>query len=141
MWEEATPADSHFDHSQQIYSGYLGYTMKFGKFGVKAGARAEGTSLKVRYELAPDMNFGNDYFDVVPSAVVSYQLSMSQQLRLGYNMRIQRPGIWYLNPYVSNAIVRVIPRNPRLILQHNEVVIYFIKKETATATQIPSPLP
>ena len=72
-------------------------------FGVKAGARAEGTSLKVRYELAPDMNFGNDYFDVVPSAVVSYQLSMSQQLRLGYNMRIQRPGIWYLNPYVSNA--------------------------------------
>ena len=103
MWEEATPADSHFDHSQQIYSAYLGYTMKFGKFGVKAGARAEGTSLKVRYELAPDMNFGNDYFDVVPSAVVSYQLSMSQQLRLGYNMRIQRPGIWYLNPYVSNA--------------------------------------
>ena len=41
----------------------------------------------------------------------------------------------------SICIVRVIPRNPRLILQHNEVVIYFIKKETATATQIPSPLP
>ena len=75
--------------------------MKLGKFGVKAGARAEGTSLKVRYELAPNMNFGTDYFDVVPSAVVSYQLSMSQQLRLGYNMRIQRAGIDYLNPYVD----------------------------------------
>ena len=35
----------------------------------------------------------------------------------------------------SICIVRVIPRNPRLILQHNEVVIYFIKKETATAGQ------
>ena len=39
------------------------------------------------------------------------------------------------------CIVRVTPRNPRLILQHNEVVIYFAKKETTTAAQIPSPLP
>lgn len=37
------------------------------------------------------------------NATISYQLSMAQQLRLGYNMRIQRPGIWYLNPYVNNA--------------------------------------
>ena len=83
---------------------------------MKAGARAEGTSLKVRYELAPDMNFGNDYFDVVPSAVVSYQLSMSQQLRLGYNMRIQRPGIWYLNPYLNNIDPqRISQGNPNLV--------------------------
>ena len=103
IWEDVTSKDSHFRHTQHIYSAYLGYSMKFDKFGVKAGVRAEGTSLDVKYEMAPDMNFDTHYFDVVPNATISYQLSMAQQLRLGYNMRIQRPGIWYLNPYVSNA--------------------------------------
>lgn len=103
IWEDITSKDSHFRHTQHIYSAYLGYSMKFDKFGVKAGVRAEGTALDVKYEMAPDMNFDTHYFDVVPNATVSYQLSMAQQLRLGYNMRIQRPGIWYLNPYVNNA--------------------------------------
>ena len=39
---------------------------------------------------------------------------MAQQLRLGYNMRIQRPGIWYLNPYVNNADPQNIFGNPNL---------------------------
>lgn len=103
IWEDITSKDSHFRHTQHIYSAYLGYSMKFDKFGVKAGVRAEGTALDVKYEMAPDMNFDTHYFDVVPNATVSYQLSMAQQLRLGYNMRIQRPGIWFLNPYVNNA--------------------------------------
>ena len=103
IWEDITSKDSHFRHTQHIYSAYLGYSMKFDKFGVKAGVRAEGTALDVKYEMAPDMNFDTHYFDVVPNATVSYQLNMAQQLRLGYNMRIQRPGIWYLNPYVNNA--------------------------------------
>lgn len=102
-WQDATSKDGRFRHTQHIYSAYFGYTLKFGKFGVKAGIRGEGTTLKVRYELEPDMNFGSRYFDVVPNATVSYQLGMAQQLRLGYNLRLQRPGIWYLNPYVNNA--------------------------------------
>ncbi len=48
-------------------------------------------------------HFPNELFQRDTKAVLSYQLSMSQQFRLGYNMRIQRPGIWYLNPYVNNA--------------------------------------
>ena len=28
---------------------------------------------------------------------------MAQQIRVGYNMRIRRPGIWFLNPYVNNT--------------------------------------
>lgn len=88
-----------FSHTQHIYSGYGSYNLKIKKFGFKAGARFEGTKLDVE----SDTNFGADYFDVVPSATVSYQLSMSQTVRFGYNMRIQRPGIWYLNPYENNS--------------------------------------
>ena len=103
VWRDSSEADNGFKHTQHIYSGYLGYALKFSKFGLKAGVRAEGTNLSVKYAKAPEQNFNTNYFDVVPNATFSYQLSMSQQLRLGYNMRIQRPGIWYLNPYVNTT--------------------------------------
>ncbi|MEG1543791.1 MAG: outer membrane beta-barrel family protein [Tannerellaceae bacterium] len=102
-WKDISSSDSHFKHSQHIYSAYLGYAVKVNKFGFKAGVRAEGTSLAVKFLKLPEQNFSTDYFDVVPSATLSYQLNMTQQFRLGYNMRIQRPGIWYLNPYINNS--------------------------------------
>lgn len=98
-WADSSDTNSDFKHTQHIYSGYLGYALKFSKFGFKAGVRAEGTSLLIKYAKAPEFDFDTHYFDVVPNATFSYQLGMSQQLRVGYNMRIQRPGIWYLNPY------------------------------------------
>ncbi len=102
-WQDISSLDSHFRHIQHIYSGYLGYAIRLQKFGFKFGARAEGTSLEATFAKAPDINFDKSYFDLVPNATISYQLSMAQQLRLGYNMRISRPGIWYLNPYVNDS--------------------------------------
>ncbi|MDL2208840.1 TonB-dependent receptor [Parabacteroides sp. OttesenSCG-928-O15] len=92
-----------FRHTQHIYSGYLGYTMRIKKVGIKAGVRAEGTALDVKFNKEPSRNFDTHYFDIVPNATLSYQLGMTQQLRLGYNMRIYRPGIWYLNPYINDS--------------------------------------
>jgi outer membrane receptor protein involved in Fe transport len=89
----------NFEHLQHIYSTYASYSLKLKKFGFKAGVRAEGTKLAV----TSDDSFKADYFDLVPSTAFSYQLSPARNLRLGYNMRIQRPGIWYLNPYVNNV--------------------------------------
>ena len=103
VWQDISQRNSDFRHTQHIYSAYLGYLVKFGKLGAKAGVRAEGTSLNAEFAKAPEENFKTHYFDVVPNATLTYQLDMSSQLRLGYNMRIQRPGIWYLNPYVNNA--------------------------------------
>ena len=103
VWQDISQRNSDFRHTQHIYSAYLGYMVKFNKFGAKAGVRAEGTSLNAEFAKAPEENFKTNYFDVVPNATLTYQLDMSSQLRLGYNMRIQRPGIWYLNPYVNNA--------------------------------------
>lgn len=103
QWENVTANDASFRHTQHIYAAYLGYVVKLNKFGIKAGLRAEGTALNVKYALAPDKNFDTHYFDLVPNGTLSYQINMTQQVRLGYNMRIQRPGIWYLNPYVNNV--------------------------------------
>lgn len=96
VWEDHSRENSQFHHTQHIYSAYLGYLIRLNKFGIKAGVRAEGTSLRARFDRNSAMNFSSDYFDVVPNATFTYQLDMASQIRLGYNMRIQRPGIWYL---------------------------------------------
>lgn len=100
-WEHMPEQESDFKHTQHIYSAYGAYAIKYKKFSYKAGVRAEGTSLNAKFKKTPEQNFSTDYVDIVPNATVSYMLSMSQQLRLGYNMRIQRPSIWFLNPYVD----------------------------------------
>lgn len=112
IWEDRSRDNSQFKHTQHIYSAYLGYLIRLNKFGIKAGVRAEGTSLKASFARKPDLNFSTDYFDVVPNATLTYQMDMSSQIRLGYNMRIQRPGIWFLNPYINDV-------NPQNISQGN----------------------
>ncbi|RHR41824.1 TonB-dependent receptor [Parabacteroides sp. AF18-52] len=112
IWEDHSRDNSQFRHTQHIYSAYLGYLIRLNKFGIKAGVRAEGTSLKAEFARKPDMDFSTNYFDVVPNATLTYQIDMSTQIRLGYNMRIQRPGIWYLNPYINDV-------NPQNISQGN----------------------
>lgn len=112
IWVDQKRDNSQFHHTQHIYSAYLGYLVRLDKFGIKAGVRGEGTSLDAKFALKPDMDFNSNYFDVVPNATLTYQLDMSTQIRLGYNMRIQRPGIWYLNPYINDV-------NPQNISQGN----------------------
>jgi outer membrane cobalamin receptor len=102
-WKPYRRPTDKFDHTQYIYSSYLAYSIKYKKIGYKAGIRAEGTSLDAKYKEGEDMNFSTDYFNIVPVATVSYMLNMSSQFRAGYNMRISRPGIWYLNPYINNS--------------------------------------
>lgn len=111
-WKEMPRDNSNFRHTQHIYSAYLGYVVKFNKFGAKAGVRAEGTSLNAEFSRNRDMDFDANYFDLVPNATLTYQLDMASQIRLGYNMRIQRPSIWYLNPYINDV-------NPQNISQGN----------------------
>lgn len=101
QWRDSLRPMRDFKHTQHIYSAYLAYAVKFDKFGAKAGIRAEGTALEAKFADTPDANFKTDYFNVVPNLTLSYQINMAQQLRLGYNMRIYRPGIWHLNPYVN----------------------------------------
>jgi len=96
-------SSSDFKHTQDIYSAYLSYDIKIKKFGIKTGIREEGTSQKVKYLHSPEMNFSTSYSNLVPSATISYMLNATEQFRVGYTMRIRRPSIRNLNPYVNNT--------------------------------------
>jgi len=106
---------SDFKHTQNIYSAYLSYDIKINKFQYKLGLRGERTSQSVKYRISPEMNFSTRYSNIVPSATVSYMLSQIEQVRVGYTMRIRRPGIRNLNPYVNNTDPQNISYgNPKL---------------------------
>lgn len=103
-WKDDLSRKNDLDHKQQIASGYAGYAFKANKFGVKVGVRGENTHQNIHFMTSQnDTTVHTDFFDVVPSAAFSYQLGMTETIRWGYNMRIYRPGIWYLNPYINNS--------------------------------------
>ncbi len=111
-WIPEVTYNDQFKHRQDILSAYTGYNVKRKKIGFKAGLRLEETLLKATFPIDEEHNFDTDYFNLIPSATLSYQLKPTQNFRLGYNMRIQRPGIWYLNPYLDQS-------NPKNIFQGN----------------------
>ena len=94
---------SHYEHLNDILAAYLGYGIKVKKFSGKAGLRFERTMQDVKYIVGQGDDFKVNFNDWVPSASLGYKLTEMSNLRLGYNMRIWRPSIYFLNPYVNDT--------------------------------------
>lgn len=103
---------SDYRHLNHILAAYLGYTLKYKDFTFKPGVRYEQTVQRVKYIVGPGENFHTNFSDLVPSVSLGMKLGKTQNMRVGYNMRIWRPGIWNLNPYFNNL-------NPMFITQGN----------------------
>ena len=98
-----TEQSSHYKHENDIIAAYLGYKIKVKKWSGQLGARYEHTIQDVKYLLGQGDNFRKHFNDLVPSATIGYKITDMSNLKLGYSMRIYRPGIWYLNPYLDNT--------------------------------------
>ena len=103
---------SHYKHQNDILAAYMGYGLRVKKISGRLGVRYEHTKQEVKYLLGRGDDFNKNFDDVVPSASIGYKLTDMSNLRFGYNMRIYRPGIWYLNPYLNDS-------NPTNISQGN----------------------
>lgn len=90
---------SKYKQGQNILAVYSDYQLKLKKFGMKLGLRYEHTFTDVKYDYIPERNFNAGFDDLVPAANLSYMLGTGMSLRAAYNLRINRPGIWYLNPF------------------------------------------
>ena len=106
-WENNHNRENNLDYRQGIFSVYGAYGLRFKKIGFKAGIRMENTDINAdfsdRSSASGKLNIESNSFDFVPSLNLTYQLSMTKSLRLAYNMRIQRPGISHLNPYLNDS--------------------------------------
>lgn len=94
---------TEYRHTNDIAAAYAEYEAKAGIVGAKAGLRYEHTWQKVDFIQGAGEDFSLDYGNLVPSLSLSLSPTMTQNIGLTYNMRLQRPGITYLNPYVDRT--------------------------------------
>lgn len=114
---------SHYRHHNDILAAYTGYGLTLDKWSARLGLRYEHTLQKVEYLLGRGTNFHKNFDDLVPSARLGYKFSDAINLSLGYKMRINRPGIWYLNPYLDDRIPDAISQgNPNLDTEKSHAV-------------------
>ena len=120
-------SSSDYEYKNSILAGYGEYAGNFGKFGLKAGLRYEYTWQDVEYHLGNGEDFKKNYGNLVPTASLQYTLTQGSNLGLTYNMRISRPGISYLNPYVDKTNpIALTYGNPELDVEksHNLSLVY-----------------
>ena len=90
-------------YTNTILAGYAELENRWSTVTAKAGLRYEHTWQDVEYRLGQGADFEKDYGSLVPSASLSYSLSQGSNIGLTYNLRISRPGITYLNPYINRS--------------------------------------
>lgn len=100
-WVENTSGSLIYRHNNHIGAAYAEAAYTFGKVSGKGGLRYEHTFLDVNYKKGNGSNFALNYGNLVPAVSLQYSLSQFQNVGVSYNMRISRPGITYLNPYVD----------------------------------------
>ena len=105
--EFGTPFPSliNFDYSRDIYSAYATYGKKLDKWSYQFGLRAETVTvtadalqLNLDTNETLDIPFENDYFQVYPSAFVTYNQSEKNAYQFSYSRRVDRPGVGQVNP-------------------------------------------
>ena len=116
-------SSSDYEYKNSILAGYGEYAGNWNKFGLKAGLRYEYTWQDVEYHLGNGEDFKKNYGSLVPTASLQYTLGMGSNIGLTYNMRISRPGISYLNPYVDKTNpIAISYGNPELDVEKNHKI-------------------
>lgn len=97
--------NTNFDYTRDIYALYGNYNRKIKKWSYQLGLRLENVEVKaLAVQTTQPLNtrsedrFSNDYFELYPSAYITYEASEKNSFQLNYSRRIDRPGIGQVNP-------------------------------------------
>lgn len=112
---DETRRTDRFFYEQDVYATYLTYGfMLKKKLNVKMGGRYEYTDIKADLQGAP-RPFADNYDSFIPSVALSYTLKQKHTFKANFTQRIQRPSLFYLNPYVQEQTSNTrVQGNPNL---------------------------
>jgi outer membrane receptor protein involved in Fe transport len=82
-----------FEYAELRNSAYGGITYNLKKIGMQAMLRVENSHIKADSVTQPN------YYCFLPSVNLQYKFSASHNLKFTYNRRINRPGIYDMDPY------------------------------------------
>ena len=106
--------ENDFTYNQDVYSLYNSYQLKFTKWTFKGGLRLERTTVNAIFS-STNSSLDQGYNNLVPSLSAQLNLGKTSNLNFGFTQRIQRPGIFQLNPFVDSTNSKYISTgNPNL---------------------------
>jgi ferric enterobactin receptor len=91
-----------FDNQQNVYGVYNTYQFNIKKWGVKAGVRVEQTNIEANFYGAGSQ-FSSNSLNLIPAVSVNHKFKDMSSINFGITSRIQRPGIYQLNPFVDRS--------------------------------------
>ena len=98
--------EDRYHHYNYIAAAYSEYAGSFWKLGLKAGLRYEYTFQRVVKTDEPPYNI--HYGNFVPNGSIQFNIGPTQNIGLAYNLRIRRPGITQLDPFVNRSSATTI---------------------------------
>ncbi len=93
-------SENEFLYGEDILAVYSNYGFKKGPWGFQLGLRAEQANITAT-QITQDSTFYNNYFQVYPSAFLTYEIAAGREINMSYSRRVQRPGGRQLNPFID----------------------------------------
>ena len=100
VWRSITDLSNNFLYDENIYAAYTIFGDKKGQFSYQLGLRGEFTDVITELEQTNEVN-DRSYFNLFPSAHLTYELANNNSIQLSYSRRIRRPRFRDLNPFFS----------------------------------------
>jgi ferric enterobactin receptor len=106
---------NHLIYQENIHAGYFTWSNRLNDhWSYQTGLRAEYSDVSTELIADNDLN-ERDYFDLFPSAFLTYDLSLVNSIQASYSRRLQRPHHWFLIPFWNYTDSRNIRQgNPNL---------------------------
>ncbi|RXF71679.1 outer membrane beta-barrel family protein [Arcticibacter tournemirensis] len=93
---------NQYNNTQKVLSGYNSYQYSLKSWSFKVGFRVEQTIVDADF-VSSDTQVKQNYFNLLPSLAVNRKLKNNSAINLAFSQRIQRPGVFDLNPFVDRS--------------------------------------
>lgn len=99
-WQNLEGLSNDFLYDENIHGLYFSLGNKINKFSYLLGLRGEYSDVRTELVNTEEVNDRN-YFNLFPTAHLTYDLAAQNAVQLSYSRRINRPRFHYLNPFFS----------------------------------------
>jgi outer membrane receptor protein involved in Fe transport len=128
---------NQFHHQQDIHAAYASLHLNMNSWSVRLGVRGELTYVNANFYTS-DTAAAMDYLNYIPNLSLVRKFKRNSTVRGSYTQRLERPGLWHLNPYIDLTDPRNISYgNPNLdpATNHSFNLAYssFFKKSSINA--------
>jgi ferric enterobactin receptor len=124
---------NRYNNTQDVFSAYNAYQYNLKTWGFKAGFRIEQTVIDADF-ISASSKLKRNYLNVVPSININKKFKDQSSINLGFAQRIQRPGIFMLNPFLDTSNPSFYSQgNPDLYpTANNEFILGYNKSKKAS---------